>query len=660
MTYRAIVFFLFTLTWLLGSPDANDRFYEAIRTNDQSLVRTLLKEYGANIKDARGQTPLMLASAFGTLDAMRLLISSGADVDVENDAGATALLWASEDVEKVRLLLEHCRDQRACVNKATPQGRTPLMVAAATTDAFESVKLLLDKGADVNAQDRQGHTALTTAAKVNNERAVKLLLERGANIDAKANSGDDTTVLMGAALNGNAELVKFLLDRKADVRAVSGEFSGTVKKGKVAFGNASVLHFGVISGSVQTVKLLLDAGAPVNARDVRGMTPLVFAVSTDRPNSEIIQLLLSKGADPSIQTNDHETAIDWARKFNNPAVLHELKLQPVPVGGRDVVVQTEGKTERQAVELSLPVLQRASSTVFSEGGCVACHAQPLAGMALKYVRDRRWHMDDSVSASGEEESRRVANALTNAMQQMLQGVDGGGNPDTFLYQSLMISVTGLPANRGTDALVHFLAAKQHPDGHWSGAPATRAPIQDGNFSRTAMAIRTLAFYGTPAQKTQLQERIRRAADWLGRQMPLSTEDRVMQILGLKWSMMGQEQRLKELVDALIRTERDDGGWAQTPSLGSDAYATGQVLYTLSEIGIHNDAAFRRGVEFLLRTQKNDGSWYVASRAMKVQPYFLSGFPYEHDQWISTAATAWAAIALSRSPSLDGQLKASSN
>ncbi|MEI4861534.1 ankyrin repeat domain-containing protein, partial [Klebsiella pneumoniae] len=82
-----------------------------------------------------------------------------------------------------------------------------------------------------------------------------------------------------------------------------------------------------------------------------GMTPLVFAVSTDRPNSEIIRLLLSKGADPSIQTNEHESAIDWARKFNNPAVLHELKLQPVPVGGRDVVVQAEGKTARQAVEL---------------------------------------------------------------------------------------------------------------------------------------------------------------------------------------------------------------------------------------------------------------------------------------------------------------------
>ena len=54
---------------------------------------------------------------------------------------------------------------------------------------------------------------------------------------------------------------------------------------------------------------------------------------------------------------------------------------------------------------------------------------------------------------------------------------------------------------------------------------------------------------------------------------------------------------------------------------------------------------RRGVLFLLRTQHEDGSWRVKSRAPKLQPYFQSGFPYDGDQWISAAGTAWAAIAL---------------
>ncbi len=56
--------------------------------------------------------------------------------------------------------------------------------------------------------------------------------------------------------------------------------------------------------------------------------------------------------------------------------------------------------------------------------------------------------------------------------------------------------------------------------------------------------------------------------------------------------------------------------------------------------------FRRGTEYLLGTQYKDGAWYVRSRSVKFQPYFDSGFPFEHDQWISAAGTAWAALALS--------------
>jgi hypothetical protein len=59
----------------------------------------------------------------------------------------------------------------------------------------------------------------------------------------------------------------------------------------------------------------------------------------------------------------------------------------------------------------------------------------------------------------------------------------------------------------------------------------------------------------------------------------------------------------------------------------------------------SNPAFRRGVEFLLATQYPDGSWYVRSRSIKLQPYFESSFPFGHDQWISTAGTAWAAQAI---------------
>ena len=98
---------------------------------------------------------------------------------------------------------------------------------------------------------------------------------------------------------------------------------------------------------------------------------------------------------------------------------------------------------------------------------------------------------------------------------------------------------------------------------------------------------------------------------------------------------------------LLAVQRSDGGWSQEPSLESDSYATGEALTALLESGMAapQDAAVRRGVAFLLRTQLQDGSWHVTSRAVPIQIYFESGFPHGTDQWISAVGTAWAVRAL---------------
>jgi len=59
----------------------------------------------------------------------------------------------------------------------------------------------------------------------------------------------------------------------------------------------------------------------------------------------------------------------------------------------------------------------------------------------------------------------------------------------------------------------------------------------------------------------------------------------------------------------------------------------------------SDPEYRKGAQYLLDTQFPDGSWYVRSRVVKLQPYFQSAFPFGHDQWISNPATAYAVIAL---------------
>jgi hypothetical protein len=80
-------------------------------------------------------------------------------------------------------------------------------------------------------------------------------------------------------------------------------------------------------------------------------------------------------------------------------------------------------------------------------------------------------------------------------------------------------------------------------------------------------------------------------------------------------------------------------------MGSDAYASGQALYALG-VASSNGAPYKKGVSYLMRTQAQDGSWHVKTRSLPVQPYFESGFPYGHDQWISAAGTSWASMALS--------------
>ena len=114
-----------------------------------------------------------------------------------------------------------------------------------------------------------------------------------------------------------------------------------------------------------------------------------------------------------------------------------------------------------------------------------------------------------------------------------------------------------------------------------------------------------------------------------------------------WSSAPDRTRTPAARDILKRQQKTDGGWSQNPHLAPDAYATGLALYALHETGqlSASDPAYTRGVEFLRKTQFEDGSWYVRSRAPKFQPYFQSGFPYDHDQWISAIATAYAVMAL---------------
>jgi len=232
---------------------------------------------------------------------------------------------------------------------------------------------------------------------------------------------------------------------------------------------------------------------------------------------------------------------------------------------------------------------------------------------------------------------------------LLQRLDPPGAADTLVYSLLGLAAAEYPADATTDAMIVNVAEEQALDGSWFFGAISRPPISEGSISRAALGIRVMQLYGPPGLKADFDRRIARARDYLLEAKPKTTDDRAMLLLGEKWAGVS-EQKVQQAAKGLLAIQRADGGWAGNPHLESDAYSTGESLYALQESGTlrAGDAAYRNAVAFLLKTQHADGSWHVKSRAVKFQPYFQSGFPYDHDQWISAAGTAWATMALASS------------
>jgi hypothetical protein len=127
----------------------------------------------------------------------------------------------------------------------------------------------------------------------------------------------------------------------------------------------------------------------------------------------------------------------------------------------------------------------------------------------------------------------------------------------------------------------------------------------------------------------------------------SAEERGMRLMGLVWTD-APRARVDDAVREVREKQEANGGWSQFGRTAPDAYATGLSLYALYVAGVPaTDEAYRRGVAFLLGTQYQDGTWLVRTHSFPLQRYFESGFPYGRHQWISTAGTSWASLAIAQ-------------
>ena len=301
-----------------------------------------------------------------------------------------------------------------------------------------------------------------------------------------------------------------------------------------------------------------------------------------------------------------------------------------------------GFTERvhDSVERSLPLLEIASAETAQRRTCFTCHGQAMPAVVFAEARKHGFHIDP------DNLLRQLDHTYSHLKRSQKQYADGrgtGGQVDTAGWALWGLEAGERAADDITDPVVDYLLGKQRESGVWS-CSSNRPPSEKSNFATTYLALRAIENFGRPSHQSKIDEATQSAAKWFETAEPKDTEDRVFQLLSLPY--IGLDERSEKLTQDLIVQQRPDGGWAQLAEMESDAYATATVLYALAEAGTAvTEDSYKRGLEYLLRTQLEDGSWNVVSRSKPFQTYFETGYPHGKDQFISTTAACWATLVL---------------
>jgi ankyrin repeat protein len=597
----------------VSAPDPEiARMMAALRRGDRQEFKNILRGNPAvvNHKGPAGWTPAMYAALYGDADALSVLLDKGADPNAKNDAGGTALMYAVDSLANTRLLLEHGADP----NARSGEGRTALLIAAARAGSAPGVELLLEHGANASARLNDGRNALFMAASAGDRDILQLLLDH---------SVDKKPLPLAATLQAQCYKCFEMLLEFADPADLSNALTAAVRL-----------------GALRTINMLLERAAQVRS-DVLSFV----ALSPDALPAETIGTLIGRGADVNARTSAGGTVLDLAKRQGNTPLVDLLirtgaKVTPTP--SPLVVKPVPAGSVRAAIERSIPLLQRADVSFIAKAGCVSCHNNSLTAMTMTAARKSGVPVNEDVARA---QLRKVASFLDENRERALEAIGLPGETDTVGYILLGLAGANYPADSITDVWARYMKDRQQADGHWS-LLAHRPPLEASEIEVTAAGMRAIQVYAPPSRRAEYERAVQLAVRWLEKAQPKTGEDRAFQILGLKWGK-GNPETIRKAARELLALQRSDGGWAQLPSLASDAYATGQALVALKESLIlpATSSASLKGIRFLRESQLEDGSWYVRTRTLPVQPYFDSDFPHGPDQFISTAATNWASMAL---------------
>jgi ankyrin repeat protein len=346
------------------------------------------------------------AARYDDSPAVTALLAQHADVNARAEDGMTALAWAAmrSNLEIAGALLK----AKANPDLANVNGVTPLSLAI-LNGSPAMVDLLLEHRANPNVARDNGESPLMTTARLGRVDMMKSLLDRGANPNARENRFHQTALMWAA---GYPEAVRLLLDRKADIHAVTQAWDVKARKYGAGFatlgktgipwvsegefdtkvGGYGALHFAVEMRNTDSARMLLDAGADINQVAADGETPLLLALYSFEPSTGGIQvdlpmasMLLDRGAKAN--------AADLTGYTPLHGVILAIAAASKPAGGRG------GRGVRAPIQTDVPP---------------RVNANPVAARTAAVVVARRGGAAPVTTASGEAALMAMAKRLLDS------------------------------------------------------------------------------------------------------------------------------------------------------------------------------------------------------------------------------------------------------
>ena len=302
-----------------------------------------------------------------------------------------------------------------------------------------------------------------------------------------------------------------------------------------------------------------------------------------------------------------------------------------------------------AVESGLRIVQKAAGNYPKNRDCFSCHHQTLPMLAMREASQAGIKIDEELMS---DQVQFIKDLFEDRLEAIAGGNSLGGRSLTAGHLLWSFELGGVEKDNISDAFVSYFLHHQQKDGYWN-VQTNRPPSEESKIHTSYFAIHFMnRFVRGEDLKNRVNLAVEKSRPWLIASKPNSQEDFNGKLKALRTLKVAPE-KINTIRQKILNQQNEDGGWSQLSEMGSDAYATGQTLYTLlsetptSDRGDTFIDAVNKARDYLLRTQKKDGSWFVKTRSKPIQKFFDNGDPHGKNQFISISATSWATAALAK-------------